>query len=50
MDAEAVAGRDRRTFGVVAVVAMALVLVAWMPVPLADVSTVLLQGLPAWLR
>jgi len=50
MDAAAVTGRDRRTFALVAVVAMALVVVAWTPAPLAGVSTGLLQGLPAWLR
>jgi len=50
MDAAAVTGRDRRTFALVVGVAMALVLVAWMPAPLAGIPTVLLQGLPAWLR
>ncbi len=50
MDADVVTSRDRRMFALVVGVATALVLVAWMPAPLAGVSTVLLQGLPAWLR
>ena len=50
MDDDAVTGTDRRAFALVVVVATTLVLVVWMPAPLAGVSTVLLQGLPAWLR
>jgi hypothetical protein len=50
MDADAVTRRDRRAFALVVVAATTLVMVAWMPAPLAGVSTVLLQGLPAWLR
>ena len=50
MDADVTTGRERRAFALVVVVAATLVLVAWMPAPLADVPTVLLQGLPAWLR
>jgi hypothetical protein len=50
MVADAVTSKERRAFALVVVVVATLVLVAWMPAPLADVPTVLLQGRPAWLR
>ena len=50
MVADAVTRRERRAFALVVVVAATSVLVAWMPAPLAGVPSVLLQGLPAWLR
>jgi hypothetical protein len=50
MDADAVTSKDRRAFAVVVAVATALVLAAWLPAPIGGVSTVLLQGLPTWLR
>jgi hypothetical protein len=50
MDADVATPRERRAFALVVVVAMTLLLATWMPAPLSAVSTVLFQGMPAWLR
>ena len=50
MDADVATSRDRRAFAVVVAVATALVFAAWMPGRIVGASTVLFQGMPAWLR
>ena len=48
MRAETATGRQAVTMAIVVVTG--LVCASWMTAPLAGVPTVLLQGLPAWLR
>jgi hypothetical protein len=50
MDPEAVTSRNRRAFALVVVFAACSVLAAWIPAPIIGMTTVLLQGWPAWLR
>ena len=50
MRVDAATGRSRHVLAMAAVVATGVACASWMTAPLAAVPSVLLQGLPAWLR
>jgi hypothetical protein len=50
MGDDAAVGRSRRALTMAVIVVAGLACAACIATPLADLSTVLLQGLPAWLR